>query len=1059
MKTRPILASAVAAIATMSCCAEQLEFFGNDPDIFDNGGMDGAEGVQIVNGRIVLTGSSANKPEKPAPDPAGDQVLELTDGSQLHGKLTSFGKSEFVWQRADTTAPLIFAPQDVKRIVLGGNEPAPEQKANATLKLTGNDWLTGNLTALQNGKFQLTIEGAGTLEIDRSRVEWLHLSKSAPPDAYEGPSGPMGLAGWDTGGAGAWDYADGALIARAAMPLTRRFEALSDRLDLEFSASDGGNAIRGLTLWLQPGLASRGYSKGSVYLRFQANNITANSYDGSNMKNLSANVPEEKNAPKETRYRILHDRRGGKMIIFVNGKKVADWDLKGISDLSAGGSLSWQPTYWSSNMAWTLSKVRVRPWDGSTEPDAKGDETGKDLLANTAASGPKADTSAWPLVNGERNATTAPAPVQFRHAGSLDAISGDSVRFSGKDVPRIAPIYIRLNPATVADPQGGAVARVWLAQRGEFDVAALGFRDGQIKMRTSFAGDISMPLTAVRAIEFPHRITAADKAVAEGGDTLIFRNGDELRGSLLSANHDQRVKWKPVKGDQPVEFAANRLAGILLANRPKPAGKAPTTAVRFRNGDWLPGELLLLDKTQLHLQTAISSNLQLDRTGIRAIYFGQNSEVPVWDGAGDRQSWMKLSTSDMFGGRRSRDEAVKPRNPWRYLDGAFNLPRSTSRSGYGSGPNIGRTLDTLPEKVEVSFELSTPKGPAGYSIQLFHDENRQGLMIQGGWDSAYIYDMSPRKNGGVIFNQPQQVDFGESIGSDGNRRQFRFLADRRTGRLVMLVNGVPVANFGQKAGKESAKPGKGIAIIPQPMNSSVTVSNLWVGPWSGDAPEVAKGAARPNNRRGGAVILNGGVLNLGAANQGVVVADPKAALNARKESEEADTKAGEEKKVVQPDKKTTVPADLLALANGDETAGILESATSTELRLQCDVGKLDIPVGRALMAEFGGAPQPPAVGIRLHLAGKGTITVDSLQVADGRVTCHSSAAGDLVFPATALSEIVFQPRNASPPEKPADKKTGDVGGNHNGGFIIQNGGGVIQFQGNIIINGGNIIRK
>ena len=128
------------------------------------------------------------------------------------------------------------------------------------------------------GKFTLAVEGAGTFTIERSRVEWLYLSKSAPPDAYEGPSGPMGLAGWETGGpAGtSWDYADGALIARAANPITRRFEAMSERLDIEFSASDGGNAMRGLTLWIQPGLQAQGYSKGSVYLRFQANNVNAN---------------------------------------------------------------------------------------------------------------------------------------------------------------------------------------------------------------------------------------------------------------------------------------------------------------------------------------------------------------------------------------------------------------------------------------------------------------------------------------------------------------------------------------------------------------------------------------------------------------------------------------------------------------------------------------------------------------------------------------------------------------------------------------------------------------
>jgi len=1052
MKSQAFLSAAVAALslfATVHCRAEaiDLNFPGGDFDIFDNGAAEEAEGVQIVNGRIVLTGNAAKKPERPAqPDPAGDQLLELTDGSQLHGKLIAFGKSELVWQRADTAGPLTFTPQDVKRIVLGGSEVATAQKANATLKLTGGDWLTGDLSALQNGKFRLAIEGAGVMEIERNKVEWLHLSKSAPPDAYEGPTGPMGLAGWDTGGSsgtGAWDYADGALVARAAMPIMRRFEVLSDKTDIEFSASDGGNAIRGLTLWLQPGLQSRGYSKGSVYLRFQANNISANSYDGSNMKNFSANVPEEKNPPKETRYRILQDRRGGKLIIFVNGRKVADWETAGLKDSAQGGSLSWQPTYWSSNMAWTLSKVRVRPWDGTIEPDAKPGNAEKDLLTISTQD----QHAGWPIVNGTRVEPPTGA-MQGRQAGSLDAISADSVKFSGREIQRNDPIFIRLNRAAAADPTVGAVARVWLAQRGEFDVTALGFRDGQIKMRTSFAGDIALPATAVRAIEFPHRLAATDKAIAEGGDTLIFRNGDELHGILLNASNDQKVKWKPVKGEQPVEFATARLAGILLANRAKPAAKAPTAAVRFRNGDWLPGELLLLDKQQLHLQSPIAENLRLDRSSIRALYFGQNSEVPVWDGASDRQSWMKATNKDTYNGRRAIMDDTAKHNPWRYLDGAFNLPRNTTRNGYGNGPNIGRTFDTLPDKVEVSFELSTPRGPAGYSIQLFNDENRPGLMIQGGWDSAYIYDMSPRKQGGVFFNQPQQIEFGESVGSEGNRRLFRFLADRRTGRLVMIVNGLPVGGFGQKAGKESAKPGKGIAIVPQPMNSSVTISNLWIGPWSGEPPDVPKNSARANRRAGANIIFGaGGVLNLNGANQ---VADGlgKKAPDKKAGTAPEDKAAGEKK-----DKPAPATADLLALANGDETSGTIEGASPTELHLQCDVGKLDIPVSRALMAEFAGPPQPPTAGIRLHLAGKGSVTVDSLQITEGKVTCHSATAGDLAFSAAALSEIVFQPRNPAPSENAADKKSGNPGAIQPGGIIFDNAGGEIHIQGNIIING------
>ena len=324
-------------------------------------------------------------------------------------------------------------------------------------------------------------------------------------------------------------------------------------------------------------------------------------------------------------------------------------------------------------------------------------------------------------------------------------------------------------------------------------------------------------------------------------------------------------------------------------------------------------------------------------------------------------------------------------------------------------------------------------------------------MIQGGWDSAYIYDMSPRRQAGAFLNQPQQIDFGESIGSEGNRRSFRFLADRRTGRLVMIVNGTPVGQFGQRPGKESAKPGKAIAIVPQPVNSSVTISNLWIGPWSGDPPEVPKNSGRANRRGGANLRLNGGgVLNLNGANQ--VAGDAIAPNDKKNNAAPADKAAGGKKD--EPAAKTTPPStDLISLVNGDETSGTLDSASATELHLQCDVGKLDIPMNRALMAEFAGAPQPPAAGIRLHLAGKGTLTVDSLRLADGKVICHSAVTGDLAFSASALSEIVFQPRNITPPENSADKKSGESNGSQPGGIILRNNGGGLQFQGNIIING------
>jgi hypothetical protein len=335
----------------------------------------------------------------------------------------------------------------------------------------------------------------------------------------------------------------------------------------------------------------------------------------------------------------------------------------------------------------------------------------------------------------------------------------------------------------------------------------------------------------------------------------------------------------------------------------------------------------------------------------------------------------------------------------------------------------------MPDKVEVSFDLSTPSGAGGYAIQLFSEENRSGLMIQGGWDSAYIYDMSPQKRGGVFMNQPQQIEFGEQVGSEGNRRRFRFLADRRTGRLVMIVNGIPVGQFGNRPGKESAKPGRGIAIVPQQFNSSITISNLWVGPWSGDPPAIPKGAAK-TDRQG---------------------RRQNNALEAKVDPEKPAEKEAKPKPAAPP----PLANDLITLVNGDESNGELENATASEISLKCDVGTIGIPLSRTLMVEFAGAAQPPAAGIRLHLAGKGTLTVDSLHFEDGKVICHSATAGDLTFAADAVSEIVFQPRNLPPPEKTADNEAQDNRGRNMNGNVIFGGG--LQIRGNVIINGGGAV--
>jgi hypothetical protein len=321
---------------------------------------------------------------------------------------------------------------------------------------------------------------------------------------------------------------------------------------------------------------------------------------------------------------------------------------------------------------------------------------------------------------------------------------------------------------------------------------------------------------------------------------------------------------------------------------------------------------------------------------------------------------------------------------------------------------LGRTLQALPDKVDVSFVLSTTKGPASYSIQLFFDENKPGFMIQGGWDSAYMYDMAPRRNGAAFFNQPQQLEFGEKVGSEGNERHFRFLGERKGGRLWMFVNGQFVGSLSKRAGGENPK-GKGISIIPQPMLSRVTVSNLWIAPWSGSLPVGV--SLRGKDEAGAAPIKD------------AAAAKDATQTKANGDDEGATEKpSNDSKKEVAASGNTGSGAgvDVIALTNGDETMGKILKATGDAITLKCDVGELEVPLQRASLVEFAATAVPAKSGIRLRFAGKGALTVDALRIENDRVICKSAATGELSFALSQVTEIIYQPSSLAAPKTAAD---------------------------------------
>ena len=929
--------------------------------------------LEIVNDNVVVKPLVGGKPENPPKaDPVDGQVLEFTDDTRLHGRLTGIGGGEITWQRKDVREPMTFPIGEIRRIVLNDGSAKPEMKANATLQMSGAAALTGDLTGFENGKLQFRLGANSAVEVDRSKVQWLLVGPSTPPDTYDGPHSAMELAGWE--GANGWEYRDGALFKRPqGTRFAKRFEFLPEKLDLEFTISDPKQQNAGMLFALATAGQANSQTAGGVSVQISRNNLFVRTFDGTA---FGPPFTEPKKVdiknPKMVRHRILLDRRSGKFILMMNGAKVDERTLSVSKEVSPAGTIVLQPFGNSRGglSEWSVSKIRILPWDGTTEPDGKPEDAGKDILSSGG---------------------------QGRVVGALEGVSQDTVRFGGKEFARREPLLIRLAGNDAPNSEQPAVARVQLSRRGGFDVAGIEMHDGQITMKTSFAGDLALPVALVGSIEFPHRLAAAQRAATDGGTRIIFKNGDEMRGTIVSAGPDGVVKWKTANGARQVEFGTQELAAVQLATGTKTETPPMAGAIRLRNGDWLPGVPGQLDRERLTFKSSFAGEVKIDRAHLKNLYFAPLRETPVWDG-GDSNVWLKglaakpnaaagtvrrAGITIRFGGGgwssgiSTAGGSPDERNMWRNLDGAFS-------SASGQPWNIARSLNAVSDKVEVAFDFSSSIRQLGYTLTLFPGENRdneerdRGIMIAGTGVGISIYDQGSQ---GFAAGQ-QVVQFGEPVVPEGRPRHFRFLVDRKTRQIAVLVDGKVVGQCRPRTGKFFPLTGNDISIVSN--GAGGVLSNLWISPWVGPMPRLSKSKA-PDD-----------------------------------EPEPADEKV--EPKPVEPAAPATVgepgpaeasaPArsDIVSLLNGDEAEGTVESADSAELHLKSDVGVLELPFPRILMVEFAGAATPGPDGIRLRLASRGAFTVRSFKLVDGNITCQSAALGELSFPLTALSEVIFQPR-------------------------------------------------
>lgn len=819
MKTRAAISSVL--LLALAPCEAQVKIQVQGGKVILNGGQVINAGEAINLHRLVIGGESDEEIGEGggvSPD-AGDtaQVLEFADGSRLHGTLEKLDgvKKEIVWRGVDASAPLTFPLGHVSRWGAPSKTKA-EVKARATVKLTGGDWMAADVTGLTKDKLNLMLGDGTPVAVDRARVEWIYFSKTAAAECYDGPTG---ISGWVSDGS--WTYREGAL--RAARPTTigRLFEALPDQVEYRFDYEPGAGGTRAFAVLLHGAdPVARGFGPGMVRLMINDSqfNLWAQRHDHMKQEGIDLTkilgAPAAGGAPakrKPLRWRIFEDRPAGRLVVFIDGRKVGDF--RDIGKIKAGenrGCVSFQPMAWNAEGEQGVAKIKVVPWDGFVPVE--------DALENAR---PKTDQAV--LADGDRE------------AGRIESISADKVQIGGTSVPRSNVAMLRFARPETALDEDPPLGRVRLAHRGEFEVTSLGFQEGKLRVGTHFGGELMLAAASVRGLEFSHLAPIVGKPV----DLVLFKNGDQLRGLLGASSSGQKLRWQTGPNAAPVELDLARLAGVQLAPRgQRPEGKTGVLA-RCRNGDLLAGNLVAMDKEQVALDSGAAGRLTIPRDRVQALYFSHEGKLPVADGAAEHELWEKglsLNPNRMPAANQVKPAPPPPPSRWSYFDGVFGVKRTVSRGrDYNDGSvNLGRMIEGMPARVEFSFDVAGKVNQVFVSAQLFSEPNNPGYVLQLHPGGLYIYDTGAHQRR-AGQQQQVQVQFGDKVKADATRHRVRILADRPSGRMTVLINDTQVASFGPKAGAAPRNLGTGLALMPQ-QNMTCTFSNLWVAPWNGQLP-------------------------------------------------------------------------------------------------------------------------------------------------------------------------------------------------------------------------------
>jgi len=432
----------------------------------------------LLLGIVTLNGQSPQS--APNQTEAPDHIMELLDGSYLHGEIENLSAENGLdWQHPLAAKPVRFGLTNLSRLRLNATTRlAHDVQPECRFEFSNGDLVYGNLIRLGQKEVKLQTWFGGEMTTSRAALKRIAFLKSGYKVLYEGPNG---IDDWMLGqGQNGWSYADGKLRIKNRGVLGRNFQ-LQDSCNLSFDLEWDQPFQLSITMFTDT-FNRFDYRQGS-YIFFLSPQFVSfqRVQPGTGVLTLGQVRMEKLTGISKARFSIRAHRETSKFAVYIDDQLVSTFrDNRGF--VAEGKGISFASQLSASSFA--VSNMLVTEWDGTDESDLSFEAT--------------EDSDVLHLIN------------QDKPKGDVVQILDQNIHFKLRKerdirIPLQRIKQIHFNPKETDNTPEDATAeriRAHFAGGGSLSFDLISLNQDNLKGSSEHFGALSFTSSAIRQIEF-----------------------------------------------------------------------------------------------------------------------------------------------------------------------------------------------------------------------------------------------------------------------------------------------------------------------------------------------------------------------------------------------------------------------------------------------------------------------------------------------------------------------------------------------------------------------------